>query len=199
MAAAGLLRAAALALLPVLLVACGDDEPAVDLAAAPYTVTLPEGWSEGTEAEKAELGLQAGTALEEAAGTELELPEVGLTSLWLRGEAARDTPNAVVFREPVPEGLGPAEFVAASLENVLGAFSEQIAEPPEEQPEADVAGEPAPAYDYTIQFGSRTLAKRAVFILHDGFAYTLTLTSPPEQFKRAAAELDEILASWTWN
>ena len=37
------------------------------------------------------------------------------------------------------------------------------------------------------------LAKRVAFALRDGEAYTITLTSPPDAFDGATADLDEIL------
>jgi hypothetical protein len=185
-----------------LVAGCGDDEdsaPEIGVSAAPYEVTLPDGWREGTEEEKEQLGLQAGAAVEEAAGEELELPDVGLTSLWLRGEPALDTPSAVVIREPIPDGVEPERFVSVSLENAERAFADQLVGATRQAPDSTVAGEAAPTYDYRIRFGNRELAKRAVFIIRDGDAYTLTLTTTPPDFDGATAELDEILASWTWS
>ena len=198
------MSARALATLAVVLAAtlpsaCGEeDEPLIGVAAGPYEVTLPAGWSEGTEAEKDEFGLSAGAAVEEAAGGELDVPGVGLTSLWLKGQVAPDKPNAIVIREPIPESLDAQRFVTIALANAERAFSSTIVEPFAERDEIEVAGEPARVFDYEIRFGDRSLAKRAVFILHDDVAYTLTMTSTPEDFDEVAAELDEILASWTW-
>ena len=182
-----------------LLAGCGDDddEPLIGLSEPPYEVTLPGGWRDGTDEEKQQLGLQAGAAVEQAAG-EVEFPEVGLTSLWLRGEAVPDTPSAVVIREPVPDEVDPDQFVSISLANAERAFADQLIGPTREAPDSTVAGEAVPAFDYRIRFGNRELAKRVVFIIHEDFAYTLTLTAPPPDFDRAAAELDEILGTWTW-
>jgi hypothetical protein len=195
-------RGAALLLCGALLVGCGDDdedEPLVGVSEAPYEVTLPDGWSEGTDEEKEQLGLQAGTAFEEAAGQDIDIPDVGVTSLWLRGEPSLTAPNAVVIREPIPEEIPADEFVTVSLANAERAFADQLEGPPEAVADSTVAGEPAPTFDYRIRFGNEVLAKRAVFILRDDVAYTLTLTSLPADFADAGAALDEILAGWTWN
>jgi hypothetical protein len=195
-------RGAAVALLGALLLAsCGDDDddPLIGVSDAPYEVTLPEGWSEGTDEEKEQLGLQAGAAFEEAAGAEIDVSGVGVTSLWLRGEPAPETPSAVVIAEPIPEGFGDEEFVSVSLANAERAFAQQLVAGPRKVTDSPVAGEPAPTFDYRIRFGDRELAKRAVFILRDDTAYTLTLTALPEDFDGAASELDEILATWTWS
>lgn len=185
----------------LLLAGCGDDddEPLIGVSDAPYEVTLPAGWSEGTDEEKAQLGLQAGAAFEQAAGGEVDVEDVGVTSLWLRGEPTLNTPSAVVIREPVPEGLDPGQFVSVSLANAERAFANQLVAGPRKAPYSTVAGEPAPTFDYRIRFGTRELAKRAVFIIRDEVAYTLTLTSTPPDFQQAAAKLDEILATWAWS
>lgn len=203
MRAPRLLAACALAILSVTApVACGEDEedePLVGVAESTYGVTLPEPWVEASEEEKAALGAQAGQAFESAAGGEIDVPDVGVTSLWFRGEPGATTPTAITISEPLPAEIGEREFVTVSLANAERAFAEQITRPPRERDEVEVAGDPSRVFDYSVRFGDRELDKRALFVFRDERVYTLTLTALPPDFDEAAAELDEILSSWRWS
>lgn len=195
--AAALALLAGVALMPL---ACGeDDEPLVGTADAPYEVTLPSGWQEASEEQREAAGVQAGEAFEAAAGQDVDVPNVGVTSLWSRGEFGDEVPNVIVITEPLPQGISPAQFVTVSIDNAQRAFSAQLIAPPREVEPITVAGEGSRAFDYRVRFGDQELGKRVVFIFREDSVYTLTLTSLPADFRQATAELDEILASWQWS
>jgi hypothetical protein len=183
---------------------CGDDDDDggngsfVSSSDAPYTVTLPEGWTEPGAGQKELVAAQIGARVESAADQELDIPGVTLTSYWSEGDPSPERPSAIVIREPVPSGLSDDEFVQQSIRNAEQIFGDALTEPITPVNGVELAGEAAQAFDYTAAIDA-TLAKRVVFAIRNGEAYTLTLTSTPDAFDGAASDLDEILASWSWN
>ena len=150
-------------------------------------------------AEHKELIAQSiGAAVESAADQELDVSGVTLASFWSEGEPGPERPSIIVIREPVPEGASDEQFVQSSIRNAERIFADALTEPIEPVSGVELEGEELPAFDYTARIDV-TLAKRVAFAFRDGEAYTITLTSPPGAFDGATADLDEILASWTWN
>ena len=184
--------------LAVALFACGgDDEPPLNSGAATYDVTLPGRWTERPDEEKQQVAEQAGAEFESAADVEIDIEGIALTSYWTDGEPAAGAPSVVAVREPPPEGISQDQFVEISLANAGRAFADQLVGDFEPVPDRDVGGEPAPAFDYRLDRGG-TQAKRAVFVFRDDLVFTITLTARSADFEESAADLDEILASWTW-
>jgi hypothetical protein len=192
---------AALAFLLAGLLGCGDDDDDgsfITSSDAPYSVTLPEGWSEPSDEDKELIAQSIGASVESAADQELDVPGVSLASFWSEGEPSPERPSIIVIREPVPEGASDEQFIQASLRNAERIFGDALTEPITPVSGVRIEGEEVPAFDYTASI-EVTLAKRVAFTLRDGEAYTITLTSPPDAFEGATADLDEILTSWTWD
>ena len=177
---------------------CGEDEESfVTAAEGPYTVELPEGWNEPNQDLKRRMAESVGARVESEAGQDLDIPDVTLTSFWSHGDPEELNPNAIVIREPLPAGVERDRFARVSLQSAERIFGSRLLEGPSEVQGLEVAGESAPAFDYEIEL-EQTLAKRTLFAFRGEWAYTLTLTSSPEEFDGAVSDLDEILASWTW-
>ena len=162
------------------------------------TVTLPEGWTEPGDDQKELIAQSIGVAVESAADQELDVPGVTLASFWSEGEPSPERPSIIVIREPVTEGATDEQFVQSSIRNAERIFGDALTEPIEPVSGVELEGEELPAFDYTASIDV-TLAKRVAFTFRDGEAYTITLTSPPGAFDGATADLDEILASWSWD
>jgi hypothetical protein len=193
----------ALAFLLAGVTGCGDDDDGgggsfITSSDAPYTVTLPEGWSEPPDEQKELFAQSIGAAVESAADQELDAPGVSLASFWSEGEPDPERPSIIVIREPVTEGASDEQFVQASIRNAERIFGDALTEPIEPVSGVELEGAELPAFDYTASINA-TQAKRVAFAFRDGQAYTITLTSPPDAFDGATADLDEILASWSWN
>jgi hypothetical protein len=176
----------------------GDGGSFISSSDAPYEVTLPGGWIEPGDEQKEIIAQSIGAAVEGAADQEVDVPGVTLASFWSEGEPSPERPSIIVIREPVTDGASDEQFVQSSLQNAERIFGDALTEPIKPVSGVELGGEELPAFDYTASIDV-TLAKRVAFIFRDGEAYTLTLTSPPGGFDRATADLDEILASWTWN
>ncbi len=192
---------AALAVLLAGAAGCGDDDDDGSFIAssdAPYEVTLPEGWTEPGDDQKELIAQSIGVAVESAADQELDVPGVTLASFWSEGEPSPERPSIIVIREPVTEGATDEQFVQSSIRNAERIFGDALTEPIEPVSGVELEGEELPAFDYTASINV-TLAKRVAFTFRDGEAYTITLTSPPGAFDGATADLDEILASWSWD
>ena len=185
----------------LLMAACGDDDEggsSVGSESASYEVDLPEGWEEASDEEKEEAAALAGVVVDDATGGE-GIEGVAVTSFWANGDLNDvATPNIIVIREPVPGGLDFDEFVDISNQNIRAIFGDALTSEIVEADPIDVAGEPAPTFDYDASFTGVDQAKRVVFIDRGDQAYTLTLSSPPEDADAVAADLDEILATWEW-
>lgn len=188
--------------LALVLVACGDDEDggtsSVGSESATYEVDLPGGWEEASEDEKSEAATLAGAVVDDATGGE-EVEGVAVTSLWANGSLSElATPNIIVIREPIPGGLDFDGFVDISNQNIEALFGEALTSEIIEADPVDVAGEPAPTFDYDASLNGVDQSKRVIFIERGEQAFTLTLSSPPEGAEAAASDLDEIAATWEW-
>jgi len=197
-----LLSVAVAVAMALLMAACGGDDggnsSSVGSESASYEVDLPEGWEEASDAEKEEAAAFAGAVVDDATGGE-DIEGVAVTSLWANGDLNDlSTPNVIVIREPLPAGLDFDEFVETSNKNIEALFGEALTSDIAEGDPIEVAGEPAPAFDYEATFDGVRQAKRVVFISRGDEAFTLTLSSPPEDAEAAATDLDEIMATWEW-
>jgi hypothetical protein len=196
------LAALGTALAVLLAAGCGDDDDDggsfIGSSEAPYEVTLPDGWIEPGEQHKELIAQSIGAQIESRTDEELDIPGVTLASFWSEGEPSPERPSIIVIQEPVPEGASDEQFVQASIRNAERIFGDALTEPITPVNGVELEGQELPAFDYTAKI-QVTLAKRVAFALRDGQAYTITLTSPPDAFDGATADLDEILASWTWN
>jgi hypothetical protein len=161
-------------------------------------VTLPDGWTEPGVEHKELIARSIGAEIESRTAEELDIPGVTLASVWSEGEPSPERPSIIVIREPVPEEASAEQFVQASIRNAERIFGNALTEPITPVNGVELEGQELPAFDYTATIDV-TLAKRVAFALRDGQAYTITLTSPPDAFDGATADLDEILASWSWN
>jgi len=196
------LLAVALALAMALLVAgCGDDDDGgstVSSESASYGVDLPDGWDEASDTEKELAASAAGAVVDDATGGE-GVEGIAVTSFLGQGDLADPTTTSIiVVREPIPGGLDFDEFVEISNSNIKTLFADALTSEIVEAEPIDIAGEPAPTFDYEATLQGEDFAKRVVFIERDDQAFSLTLSSLPEDAETAAADLDEIAASWEW-
>ena len=84
------------------------------------------------------------------------------------------------------------DAVLHALEAVRAAIPDTTLIPSRE---AQLAGEPARRFDATI--GEARLAE--VVAVHDGRAYTVTMTGAPAGFGRAVEAFEAVLRSWRWD
>lgn len=177
---------------------CGGDEPSVSSESASYDVDLPEGWTEASDADKEQAAQQVGGVVDDATGGE-GIEGIAVTSLWSDGDLTDpEMPNIIVIREPIPSGIEFDQFVEVSNENIRSLFGDALSGDIVEADPVDIVGEPAPTFDYQAKLGGFTLAKRIVFLERGDQAFAITLSSKPADAASAAADLDEIAASWEW-
>ncbi len=179
---------------------CGGEQADSELAsegAAAYEIELPEGW---TEASADQLGALQGTV--EAETNELaegEFPEFGVTAVYFApGDAAAAfRPNINVVVKPVPEEVGEEQFfdlLVSNLERLLpGVRLEGAPETTSLDGAAAIRGR------YQQVQGEMAFYQEYFSAIHEGRAYTLTLTADSAEERDALGEgFDEILGSWSW-
>jgi hypothetical protein len=176
----------------------GGDDNDVSGAAGPYTAQAPQGWDEASEAERAEVGGQSLDAVEASSGEQVTIDDIGVTSLWAADRDDPMSPSIVVFREPVPAGMGGNQFIDVSLANARRAFGDSLLGSMQPGDPVEVDGEPAETYDYRVGAGDGDRRNRAAFIFHGDDAYTLTMSAPEEEFAEAERALAGVLDSWRW-
>ena len=106
------------------------------------------------------------------------------------------TANIVVVSEPVSNtnvgslaqgGLDGAERTAGHVQQVS----------PFEDLTVDKAA--ARAVDFVFSLTGRTLHDRQVYVIHDGWAYAITLTAlAGGQYRNSLPALNQTLANWRW-
>lgn len=100
--------------------------------------------------------------------------------------------NVVITQEEYVGNLTTA--VEQTAEELAGEDGEyEILEP------AEVDGNRAPGYTLVRQVQDSTVHQTQRWISHEGTLYVVTLSAVESQSEDAAAALDEVLASWTWN
>jgi hypothetical protein len=61
-----------------------------------------------------------------------------------------------------------------------------------------VGGSSARSVDYLGSPGGHRLHLRQVFVLHQGWIYTITYTALPNTYQAHAGSMDQVLEGWTW-
>jgi hypothetical protein len=195
----GLMAAACLALLAAA-GGCGDDDDddRERVVGRGYTYALPDGWQDISEEAPnvpalEVAGIRPDTAVvgepEDGFATNVNvIREGGLPPAISSARYAEI--SLAVLRDPAASGF-PPEFVEA-IERIQ---PRDISEPRD----AELAGEPAAAWDYTSTQEGRVLRVHQVAAVVDDTGYTVTLTSLAEREEEGVDTFDELIDSWRWS
>lgn len=151
-----------------------------------YTYALPEGW----------------TVEQESSGA-----ESGVDTVVLSDDAAGDfRVNVNVVREPgVPEEIEIGEYVDSGIAAVqddpaaFGLPQDATVEVVSEPADTDLAGEAALDYQVLTKGEGIAASQRQVAAIHEGTAYTITLSAGEGELDQNSATLDAIISSWGWS
>jgi hypothetical protein len=173
---------------------CGEDDAPVE--GAGYTYSVPDGWRDVSDDVDDENDI-AGMRPDSLVAGESE------------GGFAADV--NVIREGGLPSGVSTAQYAEVSLaglQNPAGAgLPRELVdivgklEPHDfsEPRDSELDGEDAVIWEFSgkSRDGGDTRV-RQVTAVHDGSAYTLTLTVRPDRFDEETDALDEVVDSWEW-
>ena len=191
----GLLAAAAL-----IAAGCGDEEDSSGgsgeistgevsgeaVEGAGYAYALPEGWS----------------IEQESSGT-----EVGVDTVIVSDDSGGDfVVNINVVRESdVPEDTSIETYVDSGIQQVqdapgsFGLPEDATVEVVSDPAPADLGGEEALDYEVLTKGEGIAASQRQIAAIHEGTAYTITLSAAEGELEENNPVLDEIAGSWSWS
>lgn len=149
----------------------GDPGGSLDAADGSFSLALPEGWEDAADLVEADAVLLA--------AKEIERRDEFFT-------------NVVVTQEEYVGNLTSAvEETAQQLAGEDGEY--ELLDP------APVDGNLAPGYTLVRDVQGSTVHQTQRWVSHEGTLYVVTFSAIESQAQDAAAALEEMLASWTWN
>jgi hypothetical protein len=173
---------------------CGEDDDPVE--GAGYTYSVPDGWRDVSDDVDDENDI-AGMRPDSLVASEAE------------GGFAADV--NVIREGGLPPGVSTAQYAEVSLAGLQNPAGAGL--PPElvdivgkldphdfsEPRDSELDGEDAVIWEFSgkSRDGGDTRV-RQVTAVHDGSAYTLTLTVRPDRFDEETDALDEVVDSWEW-
>lgn len=178
----------------------GDDEEGDDgsgVSADAFETELPAGWEEGDEEDRENAQEIALGGVESTLGVDPEQIMFEVQAVWTDGDSEGDfVTNVNVIAEPLPPGLAAEQYVDLSTDLLeqTGQFENVTTEPG-----PDVDGSDSTAVEYTASQGDETVQLQTLILVRDETGYNITMTAAEDQFDEATADLDEILASWSWD
>jgi hypothetical protein len=187
----GLLAATAL-----LAAGCGgdDDEP---------EISTQEITGDAVEGEGYAYGLPDGWSIEqESSGT-----ETGVDTVIISDDASGDfRVNVNVVRESgVPDDTEISEYVDAGIQQVqdspasCGRPADATVEVVSEPADTELGGEPALDYEVLTKGEGIAASQRQIAAIHEGTAYTITLSAGEGDLEENNPVLDDIISSWSWS
>jgi|Tabmets5t2r1_1033131.scaffolds.fasta_scaffold11005_2 hypothetical protein len=182
------------ALAAIAVAGCGDGDDPVE--GAGYTYSVPDGWRDVSDDADDAIdiagmrpdSLVAGDAEDGFAPDVNVIREGGLPPGVTTGQYAEV--SLAGLQDPAAAGLPP------ELVDIVGQLDPHDFSEPSD---SELDGEDAVAWEFSgkSQDGGDTRV-RQVTAVHDGSAYTLTLTVRPDRFDEETDALDEVVDSWEW-
>jgi len=115
--------------------------------------------------------------------------------LFLVRRGGSSNANVIIVRETVGEATENDELRDAFRDQVEAVGGRDIT--PTRRAELD--GEEAFTYKYVQRIpGGGAARGRQVALVHDGYAYTIALSAPREQFGAFNEQFSQMLSSWQW-
>ena len=201
----GLLAAVALA------AGCGDDEdsgsgsgeistrevPGQAVAGTGYAYALPDGWSvEGESSSGPDVGIDTLIVGKEARSGELVL-NINSGDFVVNITVLRDSeiPGDTLIDAYVNSGIQQVQDAPGSFALPDDATVELVSDPAP----TDLGGENALDYELLFKGEGIAASQRRIAAIHEGTAYTITLSAPEGALEEHNAALDEIAGSWSWS
>ena len=182
---------------------CGGDDDEDSTTAETTTETTDTGSGETVEGNGYSFGLPEGWTVEqESSGV-----ESGVDTVIVSDETGGDfRVNVNVVRESgVPEDIDIATYVDSGIQQVqddpasfglpADATVDMVADPSE----TDLAGNAALDYEVLTKGEGIAASQRQVAAIHEGTAYTITLSAAEGELEPNNAALDGIIGSWSWS
>lgn len=161
-----------------------------------FTLELPDNWSAAGEEQVQGAVDEAKSQVEDAAGAG-SAAALEAQNIYVRDGGAGFNTTINVLTEPVPDGASFESAVKAGATLIEQSLPDaEIVAGPDE---TTLDGEQAFETRYTAAPQGKALEFALVQPLHDGTAYSITLTAEPEDFDDAEAEFRQILDSWSWS
>ena len=182
---------------------CGGDDDEDSTTAETTTETTDTGSGETVEGNGYSFGLPEGWTVEqESSGV-----ESGVDTVIVSDETGGDfRVNVNVVRESgVPEDIDIGTYVDSGIQQVqddpasfglpADATVEMVADPSE----TELAGAAALDYEVLTKGEGIAASQRQVAAIHEGTAYTITLSAAEGELEPNNAALDGIIGSWSWS
>lgn len=193
---------ALLGLLAVALVAagCSDDEDSGGgsgeistgeisgeaVEGAGYAYALPDGWSIEQESSGTEVGVDTVIISDDAGGDFVVNINVVRES---------DVPGDTSIDTYVDSGIQQVQDAPASFGLPADATVEVVSDPAT----TDLGGEDALDYEVLTKGEGIAASQRQIAAIHEGTAYTITLSAGEGELDENNPVLDEIVGSWSWS
>jgi hypothetical protein len=169
----------------------GDSEPLEESNEA-YSLELPAGYEAIDEDTRDDVADSVESEAGESLGGEPAL-DLGFAGAKEREDGFATNINVVT--ESLPKGMTLEDYEEVSIENApaLGVTLEGDPEP------VTLGGEPAFVFEGSVDSPlDQDLHFRTVAAVHEGLAFSLTLTALEDRFDDEAGDLDAARDSWVW-
>lgn len=151
-----------------------------------YSYALPEGWSIEQESSGIESGVDTVIVSDDAGGEFLVNINVVRES---------NVPEDTAIDAYVDAGIQQVQDAPATFGLPADATVEMVAEPSE----TDLGGEAALDYEVLTKGEGIAASQRQVAAIHEGTAFTITLSAAEGELEDSNPVLDEIVGSWSWS
>lgn len=188
----GLLAATAL-----LAAGCGDDEDSGSEISTQevsgdavegngYAYGLPDGWSIEQESSGTETGVDTVIISDDAGGD---------FRVNINVVRESDVPDDTEISAYVESGIQQVQDAPASFGLPADATVEIVSDPAD----TELGGEPALDYEVLTKGEGIAASQRQVASIHEGTAFTITLSAAEGELEPNNAVLDDIVSSWSWS
>lgn len=192
-----------LATVALVVAGCGGDDDEDSTTAETTTETTDTGSGETVEGNGYSFGLPEGWTVEqESSGV-----DAGVDTVIVSDEAGGDfRVNVNVVRESgVPEDVDIDTYVDSGIQQVqddpasFGLPPDSTVEMVADPSETELAGDAALDYEVLTKGEGIAASQRQVAAIHEGTAYTITLSAAEGELEPNNAALDGIIGSWSWS
>jgi hypothetical protein len=187
----GLLAATAL-----IAAGCGGDDEGSEISTqeitgdavegSGYAYALPDGWSIEQESSGTETGVDTVIISDDAGGDfRVNIYDV----------RESDVPDDTEISTYVDAGIAQVQDDPAGFGLPADATVDVVSEPAD----TELGGEPALDYEVLTKGEGIAASQRQIASIHEGTAYTITLSAGEGDLEANNAVLDDIVSSWSWS
>ena len=151
-----------------------------------YAYGLPDGWSIEQESSGTETGVDTVIISDDAGGD---------FRVNINVVRESDVPDDTEISTYVDAGIAQVQDAPASFGLPADATVEVVSEPAD----TELGGEPALDYEVLTKGEGIAASQRQIASIHEGTAYTITLSAGEGDLESNNAVLDEIVSSWSWS